>query len=136
MPDSIEVSVRAKDAERNDVLKNRGERTDAAPTDSRAVRRRRDYHVLFDGDPDELCLTGENVDAVLWLLLGLEPDSDVSVLSVLLLFVIRVAMLCVFAVVFVCSPSPSLESSEESPVNGLDRIWLALCAIHWEYGCD
>lgn len=22
-------------------------------------------HVLFDGDPDELCLTGENVDAVL-----------------------------------------------------------------------
>lgn len=61
------------------------------------------------------------MDAVLWLLLGLELDSDVSVLSVLLLLVILVAILCVFAV-FVCSPSPSLESSEESPVNGLDLI--------------
>lgn len=62
------------------------------------------------------------MDAVLWLLLGLELDRDASVLSVLLLFVIRVATLCVFAVFVVCSPSPSLESSDESPVNGLDRI--------------
>lgn len=78
--------------------------------------------VLLDGEPEELCLIGEKVDAVLWLLLGLELDSDVSVLSVLLLFVILVAMLCVLAVLFVCSPSPSLESSDESPVNGQDLI--------------
>lgn len=83
-------------------------------------------HVLFDGDPDERRLTGENVDAVLWLLLGLELDSDASVLSVLLLFVVRPAA----PYAFECSAavSPSLESSDESPVNGLDRIWLALCS--------
>lgn len=88
-------------------------------------------HVLFDGDPDERRLTGENVDPVLWLLLGLELDSDASVLSVLLLFVVRPAAPYAFvAGAFECSAavSPSLESSDESPVNGLDRIWLALCS--------
>lgn len=78
--------------------------------------------VLLDGDPDELCLTGEKVDAVLWLLLGLELDSEVSVLSVLLLLVILVAALLWVLAVLACSASPSLESSDESPVNGLDRI--------------
>lgn len=96
-------------------------------------------HVLFDGDPDERRLTGENVDAVLWLLLGLELDSDASVLSVLLLLVVRPAAPYAFvAGAFECSAavSPSLESSDESPVNGLDRIWLARCSETNQDGND
>lgn len=84
--------------------------------------------LLFEGDPELLRFAGERLDVVLALLLGLEadpPDKEVSVCS-LELFVARVLVLESAPSIDIpgtpWSPSPSLESSEESPVNGIDRI--------------
>lgn len=85
--------------------------------------------LLLDGEPELLRFAGLKLDVVLTLLLGLDaepPDREVSVCS-LLLFVARVLVL-ESAVTNIavpgtaCSPSPSLESSLESPVNGMDLI--------------
>jgi hypothetical protein len=47
---------------------------------------------------------------------GLEPEVSPELLLCVLVPSTAVVLL----------PSPSLESSEESPVNGIDLIWLAL----------
>lgn len=74
------------------------------------------------GDPEELLRAGDTLSLiVLWLLLGLVLDMELSVLSLLDWFRTHTAT-------FVwkgCSTSPSEESSDDSPVNGIERIWLA-----------
>lgn len=79
------------------------------------------------GLSEPLRLAGLKLDEVLRLLEGLDalPDVLVSVLSVL----DELCELWVDVMQFImtaCS-SPSLESSLESPVNGMERIWEALC---------
>lgn len=73
--------------------------------------------VLFLGLSEPLRFAGLRLDDVFRLLDGLEalPDVLVSVLSVL-------EELCELCVIITACSSPSLESSLESPVNGMERI--------------
>lgn len=74
------------------------------------------------GDPQELCLAADIVSLiVLWLLLGLLLDMELSVLSLLDCVRAHTATLEWKG----CSISPSEDSSDDSPVNGMERIWLA-----------
>lgn len=76
--------------------------------------------MAFLGLSEPLRLAGLRLEEVFRLFEGLDalPEVEVSVLSVL-------EELCEWWVSITAWSSPSLESSLESPVKGIERIWEA-----------